>query len=69
MQEQTSDVAKRREAIFREPSAMVNDQRSGVVSWGVGSIWKRVPPGHDVKIAVEADGGEDVLSATGSPRF
>jgi len=69
IQSQTGDVAKGREVDFWEPFAMVDDQRSSVACGGVGGVRKRVPPGHEVGIVVEADGGEDVFSASSCPRL
>jgi len=68
-QNQISDIAKGREVVFREPSGMVRAQRSSVACGGVGGVRKRVPPGHEVGMVAEADGGEDVFSASSCPRF
>ena len=45
---------------------MAYGQRPSVLGARGGSrgTWKRVPPGHNVGIAVKADGGENVFSTS-----
>lgn len=35
----------------------------------VGVTRKHLPPGHDIGIAITADGGENVFSVSGGPYF
>ena len=68
-QNQMSDVAKGREVVFWDPSAMFHIQRSSVACRGVDGVRKRVAPGRDVGVVSEADGGEDVFLTARCPRF